>query len=100
MRLSGKLLVRLQNNEKVYAKNSVYSRYHCFLVVVYQALIVNCKNTFVCNQTKAVKYSLLARKLPAGDIRALRLRAMAKALRSGATEYQFETGPIGPMGQK
>ena len=42
----------------------------------------------------------MAKKLPPNDLKAKRLRAMAEALKKGQTDYQFETGPLSPMGNK
>lgn len=49
---------------------------------------------FPFNHIQSWKYWWLASRLPEGDVRAKRFRAIAEAVRQGRTDYQFETGPL------
>lgn len=66
---------------------------------IYQIPSVKTKFPWLDNQITAYRYEMLAKKLPPDDIKAKRLRAMAEALKKGSKDYQFETGPLPPMGQ-
>ncbi len=71
-----------------------------FILSIYQIPYVKNKIPWPNNQIQAYKYKQMAKKLPPNDIKAKRLRAMAEALKKGQTDYQFETGPLPPMGSK
>jgi len=71
-----------------------------FSFTLYQITPLKNKFPWLNNQILAYKYERMAKKLPASDFQAKRLKAMAEALRKGSEDYQFETGPLPPMGQK
>ena len=71
-----------------------------FSLSIYQIPFIKNKIPWPNNQIQAYKYKQMAKKLPPNDIKAKRLRAMAEALKKGQTDYQFETGPLPPMGSK
>lgn len=64
---------------------------------VYQIPAVKNKLPWFNNQILAYKYERMAKKLPPGDVKAKRLWSMAKALRGGNEDYQFQTGPLPSM---
>ena len=56
---------------------------------------------WVNNQKRALKYWMLSYKVGSGSLMSLRLRAMAKALKEGKSDYTFSySGPAGPPTQK
>lgn len=64
---------------------------------VYQIPIVKQKLPWLDNQIRIYHYERMARKLPPGDEQALRLRAMAEALKKNSKEYTFTTGSTPTM---
>lgn len=52
------------------------------------------KLVFPFTYIQSYKYQWLASRLPAGDIKAKRFRAIAEAARQSKTEYEFQTGPL------
>lgn len=67
---------------------------------VYQTPLIKNKIPWLDYQIRAIKYQSLAKQIPTNDYRAKRYRAMAEALKKGQKDYQFETGPLPPMGNK
>lgn len=66
---------------------------------VYEIPVVKNKFPWLDNQILAYKYERMAKKLPTGDMKADRLRAMVDAIRKNSTDYKFQTGPLPSMGQ-